>query len=62
MRMDDPQVSGAARQMAARRWGARKLVRLAAELELRAAELPDPERIRLIDALTEHSGEQPSTT
>jgi hypothetical protein len=39
------------RQMAAQRWGAQKLVRLAQELELRAAELPDPERIRLLNAL-----------
>jgi hypothetical protein len=49
--MSDALVSGAARQMAAQRWGASKPVRLARELELRAAELPDLERIRLLDAL-----------
>jgi hypothetical protein len=49
--MSDTQVSSAAREMAAQRWGTQKLVRLAAELELRAAELPDPERIRLLNAL-----------
>jgi hypothetical protein len=49
--MSDTQVSGAARQLAAQRWGASKLVRMVQELELRAAELPDLERIRLLDAL-----------
>jgi hypothetical protein len=49
--MSDTQVSGAARQMAAQRWGARKPVRMARELALRASELPDPERIRLLNAL-----------
>jgi hypothetical protein len=49
--MCDAHVSGAARQMAAQRWGASRPVRLARELELRAAELPDSERIRLLAAL-----------
>ena len=53
--MSDTQVSGAARQMAARRWGASKPIRMAQELALRAHELPDPERRRLLDALTEHA-------
>jgi hypothetical protein len=51
VRMSDTQVSGAARQMAAQRWGASRPVRLARELALRAAELPDPERVRLLNAL-----------
>jgi hypothetical protein len=49
--MSNALVSGAARQMAAQRWGASKPVRLARELELRASELPDLERIRLLNAL-----------
>jgi hypothetical protein len=49
---DAQQVSGAARQMAARRWGSQRPVRLAKELELRASELPPAERARLLDALT----------
>jgi hypothetical protein len=49
--MSDTQVSGAARQLAAQRWGASKPVRMARELALRAQELPDPERVRLLDAL-----------
>jgi hypothetical protein len=48
----DTQVSGAARQMAAQRSGARKPIRLAQELAERAAELPDLERRALLDALT----------
>jgi hypothetical protein len=48
---DTQQVSGAARELAARRWGASKPVRLARELALRAAELPDSERVRLLNAL-----------
>jgi hypothetical protein len=53
--MTDTQVSGAARELAAKRWGARKLVRLAKELENRAAELPPAERRALIDALADHA-------
>jgi hypothetical protein len=49
--MSNALVSGAARQMAAQRWGASRPVRLARELELRASELPDLERIRLLNAL-----------
>jgi hypothetical protein len=48
---DTQQVRGAARQLAAQRWGASKPVRLAQELTLRAAELPEIERRQLIDAL-----------
>jgi hypothetical protein len=50
--MSDTQVSGAVRQMAAQRWGASRPVRLARELVLRAAELPEIERRQLLDALT----------
>lgn len=49
--MSNADVSSAAREMAVQRWGASKLVRMAQELELRAAELPDVERVRLLDAL-----------
>jgi hypothetical protein len=49
--MSDTQVSVAARQMAAQRWGSQKPVRLARELELRAGELPEPDRIRLVAVL-----------
>jgi hypothetical protein len=49
--MDNAQLSIAARQMASRRWGVSKPVRLARELALRASELPDPERVRLLNAL-----------
>ena len=49
--MDDPQVSDAARELAARRWGASKPVRLAQQLIERVDELPDPERIQLRAAL-----------
>jgi hypothetical protein len=45
--------SAAARELAVRRWGASKPIRLARELELRAHELPDLERERLLDALTQ---------
>jgi hypothetical protein len=53
--MTDTHVSGAARQLAARRWGASKPVRLARELALRTRELPEIERRQLIDALTGHA-------
>jgi hypothetical protein len=50
----------AARRMAQQRWGASRPVRLARELELRAAELPEPERVRLVAALTKRAeGERP---
>ncbi len=49
---DAQQVSGAARELATRRWGASKPVRLARELALRASELPDLERRELLAALT----------
>jgi hypothetical protein len=68
--MDGTQTgSAAARALAARRWGASKPIRMAQELALRAAELPDVERKELLDALTEgvdyrflSHGEHPSTT
>jgi hypothetical protein len=48
---DAAQVSAVMRSLAAQRWGAAKPVRLARELALRAAELPDSERVRLLKAL-----------
>jgi hypothetical protein len=56
--MSDTQVSGAARQLAARRWGASKPSRLARELAERAGELPEVERRQLIAALTEHAEQE----
>jgi hypothetical protein len=59
VRMSDTQlVSGAARQLAARRWGSQRPVRLAQELAERAAELPEPDRIRLLAALTRRAVEE----
>jgi hypothetical protein len=52
VRIDDPAVSAAAKQMLSKRWGYQRPVRLARELELRASELPDAERVRLLHALT----------
>jgi hypothetical protein len=50
--MDDAeQVSLAARQMAAQRWGPSKPIRMAQELIERVDELPAPERIQLRAAL-----------
>jgi hypothetical protein len=49
--MSDTHLSGAARQMAASRWGASKPIRMAQELALRAQELPDSERALLLNAL-----------
>jgi hypothetical protein len=54
---DTQQVSVAARSLAARRWGSQRPVRLAQELALRAAELPEPERVRLLNALTRRAVE-----
>jgi hypothetical protein len=48
----------AARELAALRWGASKPVRLARELALRAAELPEVERRQLLEALTERAGQE----
>jgi hypothetical protein len=48
--------SAAARALAAQRWGAQRPVRLARELALRAAELPEIERRQLLEALTERAG------
>jgi hypothetical protein len=55
---DTQTTSAAARALAAQRWGAQRPVRLAKELALRAAELPDPERVRLLNALAQTEGEQ----
>jgi len=52
VRMADTQTtSAAARQMAVQRWGPQRPVRLARELTLRAAELPELERRQLLEAL-----------
>ena len=52
--MDGTQTgSAAARELAAQRWGPQRPVRLARELALRAAELPEVERRQLLDALAE---------
>jgi hypothetical protein len=48
---DTQQVSVAARSLAARRWGSSRPIRLAQELALRAAELPEVERWQLLKAL-----------
>ena len=45
--------SRAARELAARRWGSQRPIKLAKELALRAAELPEVERRQLLDALSE---------
>jgi hypothetical protein len=54
--MNDAEVSAVMRSLAAQRWGASKPVRLARELALRAAELPEVERRQLLAALTENVG------
>jgi hypothetical protein len=59
LRMSNTQMgSAAAPELAALRWGAARPVRLAQELRARAAEPPEPERQRLIDALTESRGRE----
>jgi hypothetical protein len=58
--MSDETVNLAAQQLSAGRWGAQKVVRLAHELELRAAELPETERVRLLKALRRPKQEQPT--
>jgi hypothetical protein len=50
--------SAAARELAALRWGSQRPVKLARELALRAAELPEIERTQLLDALTERAGQE----
>ena len=55
--MSDTQVSAAARQMAAQRWGSQRPIRLAQELAERAAELPPSERVRIQHALAQTEGE-----
>jgi hypothetical protein len=59
MRMDDAQVTEAARHLAAQRWGASKPVRMARELLPRLDELPEGERRQLLAALTERSRGRP---
>jgi hypothetical protein len=54
--MNDAEVYAVMRSLAAQRWGASKPVRLARELALRAAELPEVERRQLLAALTENVG------
>jgi hypothetical protein len=44
-------VSEAARALIAQRWGAQRPARMARELAKRAAEVPEPERSELLDAL-----------
>jgi hypothetical protein len=57
--MDGPETSSAAaRELAAQRWGSQRPVRLARELALGAAELPEVERRHLLDALTERAGQE----
>jgi hypothetical protein len=57
--MDGTQTgSAAARALAVRRWGAQRPVRLARELALRAAELPEVERRQLLEALTERARQE----
>jgi hypothetical protein len=52
--MDDTQsVSAAGRELAVRRWGSQRPVKLAQELAERAAELPIEVRQQLLDALTQ---------
>jgi hypothetical protein len=61
VRMGDTQSgSAAARELAVRRWGASKPIRLARELALRAAELPEVERRQLLEALTDRAGREAS--
>jgi hypothetical protein len=64
--MDDAasaeQVSVVMRSLSARRWRGQVPARLARELVPRVAELPEIERRALLDALTQHTGEQPRTT
>jgi hypothetical protein len=55
---DAATVSAVMRELAERRWGAAKPVRLARELALRAAELPEVERRQLLAALTEGAGQE----
>jgi hypothetical protein len=49
--------SAAARALVARRWGSQRPIRLAQELAERAAELPEPERRQLLEALTRRAVE-----
>jgi hypothetical protein len=51
------QLSVAARSLAFRRWGSQRPVRLAQELAERAQELPEPDRARLLAALTRRAVE-----
>jgi hypothetical protein len=57
--MDGTQTgSAAARELAARRWGSQRPVKLARELVPRVAELPEVERRQLLDALSEDRGRE----
>ena len=59
---DAAQVSAVMREMAARRWRGQVPARLARELVPRVDELPPVERRALLDALTQHIGQEPSRT
>jgi len=56
--MSNTQTGSAAARELALRWGAARPVRLARELALRAAELPEIERRQLLEALTERAGQE----
>jgi hypothetical protein len=53
--MTDAELHAAMRQLAERRWRGTVPTRLARELLPRIGELPDPERARLLAALTERT-------
>jgi hypothetical protein len=55
---DAATVSAVMREMAARRWRGQVPTRLARELELRVAELPEAERVRLLHALTRRAEDE----
>jgi hypothetical protein len=56
--MSDTQVSVAARELAAQRWGSQRPTKLARELVQRVHELPEIERRQLLHALTQHTGQE----
>jgi hypothetical protein len=58
---DAATVSAVMREMAARRWRSQVPARLARELVPRVDELPEIERRQLLDALTQHTGQEQPT-
>jgi hypothetical protein len=58
--MNDPAITSAVmRELASRRWRGQVATRAARTVAERVDELPDPERVRLLNALTQHTeGEQ----